>query len=203
MTYRGRTQCCTGNKVLYQILPGNSFQRRQISPLSVRKAKVLQQRLSLLRCRCNYPEHLLLLRALIWRRVVEEQLFALLAWSPREQQLRVYVGTHENSYLLVPASSYVDMARQQVCLWESAKLLHWGRWIIQLWMKNSLSEQLRFISVNKKARHKSAMGQVQLMDHELDYSCPDKQHSKQEIGGYVFSAWGAEHLSCKNSYRIL
>lgn len=41
------------------------------------------------------------------------------------------------------------------------------------------------------------MGQIQLMDHELDYVYPDKQNFKQQIGGYVFSAWGAEHLSYK------
>lgn len=41
------------------------------------------------------------------------------------------------------------------------------------------------------------MGQIQLMDRELDYACPGKQNSKQEIGGYVFSSWFAEHLSCK------
>ena len=45
MTYRGRTHCCIGNEVLYQILPGNSFQRSQLLPLSVPRAKVLQQRL--------------------------------------------------------------------------------------------------------------------------------------------------------------
>lgn len=32
-----------------------------------------------------------------------------------------------------------------------------------------------------KAGHKSAMGLIWLMDHELDYARSDKQNSKQEI----------------------
>ena len=50
-----------------------------------------------------------------------------------------------------------------------------------------LPEQLLFLSVNERAGCKSAMGQIQLMDRELDYACPDKQKSKQEIEDYVFS----------------
>lgn len=108
--------------------------------------------------------------------------------QPRGQWRRVLCWYSWKQNLLVPISTYMDMTWQEVT--EGAQSL--------FTKGDELSTHVgRIHYLSKKRRHKSAIGQIQLMDHELDYVCLGKQNCKQKRREYGFSVWGAEHLGHK------